>query len=339
MSNINIKQIIAHDIDTDNDHPRLFDQIFNLTSVPNRILTFFKDHINVSLNAKQIKTSQFNSNSIVNLKTSEIAQDLSNTEVFIQKSKELTQSLHDAIISSTSKSSGTIFFIVYDINEVNHLAILKMDPNSGIQIDKTSLKLTVQENMLPNPGDKLHKCAFIKLETNINDRSNIYVLDRQRGPTGVSMFFMKSFLNAEEVVNDKIMTDRVIDKLYEEAPNIAPDKDPIEFHLEVDNTFSNGRHIDLDNVLDELIRPHMENEKAREEYIEGFKSSFSEEYEDYHYIFTVNKENTKVVYYTEEKDIKFEFPIRFLNDIVTIDDSNEDSVHVTINKDMYIKYK
>lgn len=340
MSDINIKQIIAHDINTELDSPTLFDRILNLTAIPTKILKFFKDHINVSLNAKQIKTCEFEEGAKVKNQSIRINESITDQETFVTVTKEMTQDLHRAIKSTSSNSSGTIFFIIYDLNQINYLGILKMDPSSGIQIDKTTLELSIQDNILPKPEDRLHKCAFIKLPPFAEGSEvDLYVLDRQRGPRGISKFFMNTFLQANELLNNRIMSERVISKLYDEAPNIAPGKEDIEFHLEVDKTFRNGRQIDLDHALEELIQPYMENEKQREEYIESFKQSFREEYDKYHFNFQVEKEATTVVFTSDEKDIKLEFPINILGDVVRINDPNKVPFKLEIHKHLNQKYK
>lgn len=330
---LTIKQMIAHDLDLDNNNILLAPDIINLVNVPSIVFEFFSKHITNSLNARQIKTCTFNdTNTYVQTKVKHIANNISNTPIFVNDTHDLARDLFNKMKATSSKSSGALFFLIYDLDGDTYLAIMKMDQNNGIKINKKSFTLEVEENMLPNPEDKLHKCAFVKLVGDFsNEKVHIHVLDRQKSSGEVSKFFMKSFLQATELLNDKIMTKRVIGKLHDVAERITPDKSTaLSFQYSVDKLFQNGKYIDLDLDLEKLVYPYIEEEIERANFIEEFKTSLRTEHEDIKFQFKVEKEPTIVSYVSPGKEIKIEFPIEFFGTIVSVDQSSEDKTVITI---------
>lgn len=79
-----------------------------------------------------------------------IAKNLTMTPIFVNETHELTKDLFLKMKATSSKSSGALFFLIYDIDGEDYLGIMKMDQNNGIQINKVTFSLEVQENMLPN---------------------------------------------------------------------------------------------------------------------------------------------------------------------------------------------
>ncbi|WP_338754231.1 nucleoid-associated protein [Bacillus sp. FJAT-52991] len=331
---IAITQMIAHDIDLTKQTPSLASQVINLAGVPAVVLEFFTDHIATSLNARQVKASKFTEgNNFVQSQVINFASDISNTQEFIKISHSLTNELFRNMKTTSSTSHGALFFLMYTYQSGYYLAVMKMDPNQGIQIDKSDFSLKVQENMLPNPNDKLHKCAFIKLVDDFSDEEvHLHVLDRQQKAGEVSKYFMINFLGATEILNDKIMTDRVIKKLQEETLSIVPQKKALDFYVAVDKTFANGKNIDIDLDLEKLITPFVEEEKQRADFIEGFKTSLRSEYEDVSFQFKSEKDPTTVCYQSSDKKVKIEFPIEFFKTYITVDDSQKDKTIITISE-------
>ncbi|MEK3807208.1 nucleoid-associated protein [Bacillus sp. FSL H8-0547] len=337
---ITIKQMIAHDMDLKKESPLLAPDIINLTSVPTVIFDFFTRHIQNSLNARQIKACTFNdSSTYVQTKVNVIAKNLTMTPIFVNETHELTKDLFLKMKATSSKSSGALFFLIYDIDGEDYLGIMKMDQNNGIQINKVTFSLEVQENMLPNPEDKLHKCAFIKLISDFkNENVHLHILDRQKASGEVSQFFMNSFLQSNEILNDKIMTKRVVDKLHEIAERIVPKEQVLPFQFSIDRLFQNGKEIDLDLDLEKLVIPYINEEKQRADFIESFKTSLRSEFEDVKFQFKAEKEPTVMCFNSAGKEIKIEFPIEFFGTLVKIDQSTQGKTIITI-EDMELLQK
>lgn len=312
MSSITIKQLIAHDLNLKNEKPFLLDKTINLSGVPQVVFDFFQKHIENSLNARQIKACTFaDKDTYVQNKVIKIYNNINDERVFISETREMATDLFIKMKATSTKSDGTLFFMIYNKESEDYLAIMKMDPNKGIQINKKDYSLKVQENMLPNPEDKLHKCAFIKLTSDFsNEQVHLHILDRQQKPGEVSKFFMMNFLQAHEIMNDEIMTKRVINKLNEQALSIVPkESDILDFQFKVDQMFKNGMDVDLDYDLEKLVKPFIKEEKERADFIENFKKSLRDEFEDVKFQFKVVKKPTIVSYQSKGKEIKIEFPI------------------------------
>jgi hypothetical protein len=342
--NINIKQMIAHDINLNNESPVLFNDIINLTSVPNTVLEFFRKHIKNSLTNKQSKACKFNESvTYVQNKVIEINNHFDDISLFVKTTQEIANFLFSIMKATSTKSSGTLFFLVYDDGDKNYLAIMKMDPNNGIQIDKEKHTLIVQPNMLPNPADKLHKCAFILItESYENKDVHLNILDRQINRGEVSKYFMSTFLQASEILNDAIMTKRVVDKLFQEAEKIAPDN-AFAFQSAVTNMFSDGKDIDLDNDMEKLIKPYLHGDKDRDTFIENFKTQLIKEFDnDVKFQFTAKSEPTTIILSSPGKEVKFEFDIELLEaGIVNIDDRTKENSTIIEVKNLKLnkKYK
>lgn len=324
---ININRIIAHEIDLTKETPMLAEKVIELSNIPTIVFDFFKDHITKSLKARQIKACKFNDpDTYVQKKVSIIAENPIDETVFINVSKELASDFFNKIKGTSSKSSGTFFILTYNYSDSDYIGILKMDPNDGIQIDNKSNRLIVHENMLPDPDDNLHKCAFIKL---VNDFSSVEVhldvLDRQQTAGEVSKFFMTNFLQATEILNDKIMTKRVFNTLYYKAELISPNN-KLKYESDVERSMKDGNDFDFDRNIDTLLKPYLEGEADREQMINTLKDEIRTEYQDVKFQFKIEKEPTYVQYTSQGKEIKLEFKLDLLDDKIIFDDSGEETV-------------
>ncbi|MCR6111793.1 nucleoid-associated protein [Bacillus sp. A301a_S52] len=337
---ININQVIAHEINLEKDSVGLNDAVFSLNSIPTVVFDFFKDHISTSLKAKQIKSCKFNDEgTYVQQKVVRIASDIEEKSKFVSISRDLATDFFNKMKGTSSQSHGTLFFLIYNYSGKDYLGILKMDPNKGIQIDIESNELKVQENMLPNPEHNLHKCAFIKLTNNFsNEDVHLDVLDRQQKPGEVSKFFMSTFLQATEILNDKIMTQRIFDTLYNKSESISP-KDKLKYESHVERLMKNGNEFDFDKSVDSLLIPFMEGEEDRKQMIEGIKEEIRNEYEDVKFQFTVEKESTIMQYSTVGKELKIEFKLDLLNDKIEVDESGSKTVITIRDLDLIKKYR
>lgn len=325
MTTITIIQMIAHYMDLDEAKPTLVDRIINIKNEDKAVINFFSNHIEKALTAKQIKTCKFNNkNSAVLIDCLEVCKYINDKDVFVEATSDMTSRLFDFMKASTSKSSGTMIYIIYK-NEANgrfYLGILKMDPNKGIQFDPLKYSFIVQEYMLPTVKEKLHKTAFIKLDKNvISETSHLYVLDKQQGGDVVSKFFMTNFLEAHEVVNHKNMTKIIDETLMEFAiqNKIKNDIIPLDFKQEVDKLLISGKEFDFDNDVDNFLKFYVPGDENRDNLIEEMKQSIKEKNEDSYFVFTVIKESTTAYVINAEKSIKIQFPLSLKDKNIFID--------------------
>jgi hypothetical protein len=325
LAGIKIRKMIAHYIDLDQEKPILVDRIIDIDKEEPTVIDFFSIHISKALTTKQIKTCKFQTEkSAVLTDCLDISKNLEDNDFFIGATSDMTARLFNFMKSSTSKSSGTMIYMVY-LNENNdryYLGILKMDPNKGIEFDPSRYSFKVRENMLPTVKEKLHKTAFVKLDENVfGEESHLYVLDKQQGGDGVSKFFMTNFLEAEEVLNHKKMTQLIDETLMEYAieNKIAEGIKTLDFKLEVDKLLSSGKSFDFDNDVDNFLKSYVPGEGNRENLIEELKQSIRGKNEDSYFQFIVEKPSTMAYVSNEENSIRIQFPLSLKDKNVFID--------------------
>ncbi|MFB9280100.1 nucleoid-associated protein [Cohnella cellulosilytica] len=338
MSNLTLKRLITHGIDLTQAGPTTFDRLMPLHTVPQEVRDFFISHIESALVAKQVQACIFSEeHASVLIDCVEIAADLTDDQVFIDNSKNMTQLLFNAMYAASTTSSGTLMFLQYFDARTNsdYLAILKMDPNKGIQLDLINYQFKVQKDMLPSVNEKLHKCAFIKLDENLYDEEmHLRVLDKQQLTGEVSKFFLKTFLGAEIVINDKAMTELVGKKLSEfgVAENIVIDpKQILDFNYKIDNILSDGREVDLEADLESLFKTYIPGDADRLHKIESFKQKLLSEKENAYYQFTANKKQTVAFFADSNNKIKIQFPVSYQDHSVFVDyEDEEDGSKTTV---------
>ena len=336
LNNILIKKIIAHDIDLDLKASSPAENIIDLATTSEVVLKFFLEHIKKAHTAKQVKVCRFSHlRALALLDSINIAKDLESDDIFISATTDMTHRLFNIMKSSSTKSSGTMIFLVYeDLADASfHLGILKMDPNKGIQYNKATNSFIVQSNMLPSTKDRLHKSAFIKLKEKLWEEDvHLFVLDKQQTNETVSKFFLISFLEAEVRINDTLVTELVEKKLVEMAKMQKITQEPIElldFSTKVDRLLTSNREIDLDYELDSLLKSYIPGDGDREAKIEEIKLSLREENEKVYFQFKANKKPSIAVYTDAQNHIDFRFPVALKEKKVFIETKEVEGKKVT----------
>lgn len=256
-----ISKMIVHKLNLAEDTPIFSDDCINLDTLDNSVeaLSFFTEHINNMRNYGFTKSCSFHGspangvqNSIINIKQNEDDEyDLD--EVFIDESKRITQKLRNEIDRTSSRSDGSIFIILCSINDVEFIGILKMDPNTSIEVTDT-LEIIVRPSMLPRPNEKLHKSALIKFIDNHNDEDvHLFVLDRQQRDGETAKFFMSNFLGARELANNSNLTTVYQRAITEEFSGIIPVDSLPQFNDEFKRTLNSGAAINIDIDLPRII--------------------------------------------------------------------------------------
>ncbi|MFZ3590349.1 nucleoid-associated protein [Bacillus sp. DJP31] len=338
MAQIAIKNLIAHDIDLDQKAPSPATNVIDLTTSSEEVLKFFSDHVKTAHTTKQIKVCRFSyENAQVLFDSNDIAKNLEDNDMFISATADMTHRLFNIMKSSSTKSSGAMIYLVYeDLSDSTHyLGIMKMDPNKGIQYNKTTNSFIVQSNMLPNAKDRLHKTAFIKLKEGLwNEDVHLFVLDKQQTNETVSKFFLISFLEAEVKINDTLVTELVEKKLVEMARTQKITNEPLDpmglldFSSKVDRMLSSHRDIDLDHELDSLLKTYIPGDGDRELKIEDIKLALREENEGVYFQFKANKKPSFAEYTDVQNQIKFKFPLALKGKKVFIETKEEDGQKV-----------
>ncbi|WP_270619783.1 nucleoid-associated protein [Paenibacillus macerans] len=336
MSKIIIEKLIAHDLDLSRDNPITYNQIMNLSSIPVTVLDFFSTHIANAIITKQIKNCRFtHTNASVLINCIEISQALLDDNVFITNTIDMTQHLFSTMKATATRSSGTLIFIIYFDSDIdkNYLAIMKMDPNKAIQIDRKKYTFIVQENILPGVNEKLHKCAFIKLDSNLwSEDVHLRVLDKQQVTGEVSKYFLRSFLESQVCMNDKTMTELINSNLVQFAlqESIVEKAEVVNFNAKVDRLLCSGNEIDLDRDLDSLFKTYVPGEADRLEKIEGFKKNLLAKNEHSYFEFTAEKKPTIAMIANQDNTIKIQFPLQYKDTKIFLEYLEEDGIETTV---------
>lgn len=340
--------MIIHQIDLKLEEPTIFDKVMDLNSIPLEALEFFSLHISNALFAKQIKTCIFtHENAAILLDCCEIANNFKDDQIFISNSQNMTHSLFNTMKATSTKSSGTLIFIVYSLKDKKYLAIMKMDPNNGIQVDLKSYKLKVQKDMLPSVNEKLHKCAFIELDPNLWDKPvHLRVLDKQQVTGEVSKYFINSFLESKPVMDNQMMTELVSENLRGFAVSekiVSSPAEILDFSSKVEQLLTNGNEVDIERDLESLFKTYIKGEADRLNKIESFKQKIVEVNSNAYFEFVAEKKSTIATYTDQEKKIKIQFPLGYVDTTVFVTYDEEDGETSTIikikGKELMLKLK
>lgn len=116
-------------------------------------------------------------------------EDNKNLIKYLLKNPKNDKKLFDNMKTTSSKSDGSLFVLYYSIEGKNYIGLLKLDPNTGIEISD-NLSIKVRKSMLPSINEKLHKLAFILVNEEYKENElHLYVLDRQKRIMKLQSFY------------------------------------------------------------------------------------------------------------------------------------------------------
>ena len=202
-----------HELDLVKEKGKLAENVFPVTNLSSMVEEFFIDHISEARTGKNTKSCHFTAEDTWLRGKVNHYRDNKSEENFINLSQSITDKLFDTMKTSSSRSSGSFFIIEVLLEEEEFIALIKLDPKTRVQFEPSTLSLSIQENILPDPKEKIHKCALIRINNEGDPSVHLYVLDKQQNQGEVSNFFMKRFLESEEIVNNEILTKEVIKKV------------------------------------------------------------------------------------------------------------------------------
>ena len=206
---IEIQRAVIHILDRDSDEPVFNDFELEINS---DISTFLEKHISKSINDEEARKAKFKEGiNIIKEVSDRMATDLS---YFLEGSKEIARQLFKAMKTNSSISSTDLIICMYEIEAEVNIAILKMDYTTSFIHDvemvdeKFKISIKKQDISLPNIGQKIQKCAFVRGNQNVQDY-NLIILDNQinkKNEEPIAQFFLHTFLSAELIVDNKIQT-------------------------------------------------------------------------------------------------------------------------------------
>ncbi|HHV30535.1 nucleoid-associated protein [Acetivibrio mesophilus] len=271
---INIKRAIIHVLDKEANEPMLNE--FEL-GIDDDIHYFLEKHITRSLGDDESRKAVFkNGRNIIKEVCQKIFID---NDYFIEGSKEIARQLFKAMKTNSSISSTDLIICIYEENDEESVAILKMDYTVSfiheVELVDNKFKISIkkQDISLPGVNQRIQKCAFIRAEQEVGDY-DLIILDNQISKKNqeepIAQFFLQTFLGADLLLDSKTCT-RIFKKETENwIRNKAKEG---ETSIEVVREFVNEAirkedEIDLDSFSSKVFSNKVD---LRDEYISTMK--------------------------------------------------------------------
>jgi hypothetical protein len=337
QNNFKLNRLTINHLDLLASSPKVSDHLFPLVNESGIINDFFITHLLETREGKSTKSCKFiDDDASVKIKIDRYKQNISD-EGFLQLSKELTENLFTIMKSSSSNSSGTFFVLDVVLSGEQCIFFIKLDPKTGVQVDYENLTVRALENILPDSNDRVHKCSIIRFNKPINgEEAELYVMDKQQKEGEAARFFIETFLQAQELLNDKIITKEVIRSARANLVNIVPEVDPNRIYEHIDRQFSNNSRIELRTAIKNILEDSVPAEKQdRELFIKNSADQFVTEYikkhPDHQTTFLAERNDNTIVYKGEKNQIFFRYNNGLLDKIQVTKDKEKNTV-ITIDK-------
>ncbi|GEM_PF-2610418 len=343
---IQVTKMAINSLDLDEGTARHATDLFPIISDNVTISEFFNKHFEDTRKGKHTKSCAFYDNdAALKTKLKRYKEDSNQSkEGFLELSKELTLLLLEVMKSSSSSSSGKFFVIeLKDENEEEWLFLIKLDPNKAVQINNETLTLEVLEDILPETSDKVHKCAIIKFNMNPDEKAELFVLDRQQKEGEVAKFFVNSFLQAYELLNDSIITSKVIQETKLKLLSIAPEIDRNHLYREINSEFRNGQRINIQdsvtNIIDKVLPEDFEDrELFMEQKASEFVNGYLEKYKDHNASFIVARNDNTIIYKADKGQVHFKYNSGISDQVDVTTNLTGDTV-ITVSKELNLIQK
>lgn len=335
LNNIEILKAAFHQLNLGGNNVISNSSILNFSGMDDSEFadTFFKKHIKQNRIDSKTKQSYFinsRTNPVrricqelfknYNMLLEELIPDDQFNDIFLSKTIEVTN-LFRLSMEGKSSSDGTIFSFLYKENENLFLGILKMDPDSGIKIDndEENLKLEIVPSLLPGEKEKLHKCAFIKIDSLIDDIDTqedasdaidleLFVLDKQTSKGGKTQYFFNEFLQVKEIARNDNLTDQFLKHIPRGVREYIHLGQLPAFNKNLIIELSKNEPFDLDINLVKILKPYLKDsykDIEMDNIIQPIKEQILKDYPDA--VFTINGDfsnDSKIEYKDVDKKIK-----------------------------------
>jgi nucleoid-associated protein YejK len=338
---IKIKRLAINALNLETSEPGISNELFPIKEGNKVINDFFQTHFTDTRGGKSTKSCKFiDSDATIKTKVNRFYSHQTDKE-FLRLSKEITENLFKIMKNTSSNSSGTFFVIEVEFNGEDCIFIIKLDPKHGVQINYETLVVKVLENILPDTNDRVHKCAIIRNNIKEDERAELYVMDKQQKEGEPARFFLETFLQAEELLNDKIISKEVLRAAREKMYQITPEVPQSVVLSAIDQEFSSGSRVELKtsikNILEKTVADDYED---RELFInksaDKFVESYLEKFPDHQTTFVVERKDAVVVYRSEKDQIYFRYN-KGIRGQVNINDDPEGNTIVKIDKSLNFK--
>ncbi|SHH29294.1 nucleoid-associated protein [Clostridium grantii] len=274
ITEISINEAVLHILDNNSDEPILNE--FKL-DINEELYNYLDKHINKCLRDEELRYAQFN-------KERNIVKDLSQEYLngvndIMEVSKELARQMF-IIMRSKGNIPSCDLMVVSIVTEFGPmLCILKMDYIKNYMHtvdfvdDKIGINIVTQFTGLPASGQRLQKCAFIKVMKEEN-KFDLMVIDKvnkkDKNQEYGSNYFIGNFLGCTIVDNERDLTKSFINaaekwtraSFDENADEQEKIRRKLKEHIKESDT------LDIKEVSQSLFE---ENEEAQKSFVDYVK--------------------------------------------------------------------
>ncbi|MBC8060794.1 MAG: nucleoid-associated protein [Clostridiaceae bacterium] len=272
---ININEAVIHILDSNSEEVIINEYPLELND---EIYAFLMKHVQKCLNDEELRYAVFNQGRGI---LKEISQEYLNGENnLIEVSKELARQMFQLIKANGNIPSCDLIVISLSTEFGVMLGILKMDyvknytHNINFVENKIGINIIPQFTGLPNGGQKIQKCAFIKPSREEND-FDLMVIDKQnKGKENDDYgtnYFISSFLGCSIINNERDMTKGLL-KAAEKwtRDNYKEDADTAEvIRSAIKKRLKSEENIEIQGFTEDIFKDQVEAQKNFMEYISG----------------------------------------------------------------------
>lgn len=268
---IRIKNSIVHIMDSTVGMPVLSDTQLDFGS---DMADFLEEHIYKTITSDDVKKCRFVEGE------SEIEQIITDfkdgNKDFVQMSKEIAQNLYAIMNSNIEIPAGDLFVIVFEVNLIPQLALLKMNfkesythmtMSDGTENVNTIMK---HRSILPSGSQKLSEAAVIKL-----DDMSIKLIEKKYEVNGQKInYFSKLFLNCSTKMSQKAklaVVEKAVEAVQKEFYNESEQfEEKMKAKSIIHNEITEQGSISIPEVVDKIFEDKVDLKEKFKEKIEKY---------------------------------------------------------------------
>ena len=285
VKEININEAVIHILDSNAEEVIINEYPLDLND---EIYAFLMKHIQKSLNDEELRYAVFNQGRGI---LKEISQEyLDGGNNLIEVSKELARQMFQLMKANGNIPSCDLIVVSISTEFGVMLGILKMDyvknytHTVNFVEDKIDINIVPQFTGLPNGGQKIQKCAFIKPLREEND-FDLMVIDKQNKGKNKeneeygTNYFISSFLGCSIINNERDMTKGLL-KAAEKwtRDNYKEDADTAEgIRSAIKKKLKSEENIEIKDFSEDIFKDQFEAQKNFIEYVsaQGIENNIS----------------------------------------------------------------